>query len=62
MHFLEFLLLLSVQVSGALLANAIPRSLQLDFVHGVPSGSEVFVTGHVAEVEAGGVGREEEEG
>ena len=62
MHFLEFLLLLSVQVSGALLANAIPRSLQLDFVHGVPSGSEVFVTGHVAEVEAGGVGGEEEEG
>ena len=62
MHFLEFLLLLNIQVTSALLANAISRSLQLDLVHGVPPGSEVLVARNVAEVKAGGVSGEEEEG
>ena len=62
MHFLEFVLLLSIQVPSALLANAISCSLELHFVHGVPSGSEVLVACGVAEVKAGGVRGEEEEG
>ena len=61
MHFLEFLLLLGIEVSSAFLADAISGSFKLNFMHGVPSGSEVFVARGVAEVQAGRVGGEKEE-